>query len=377
MKYLQLFEEHTENLDIVLSSITEDNYEKILDYIGLDKDDYEIEESRWDSRYPSNEMYNDSELVINMNSRKLEKLMDIEDDMISYIQGLASTYNSYEYYVDDDELRYIHSYLSGDTLSLVKKLSILFDYKINPKKEGKIVELFEYLGLGEIVKDIKREIETENERAVEKAAQYALKLLPFDLDHKYGSGNKNLTISINYQEVIEYIQKHNLKIKTIKELFENVQDSDEFTYEIEYNDLKNKFLGDFEDVNNLVNSTCQQYIDDPDEIFPKLVQANNLELIKKKMKLANFVYRYDTFINYNKVRFNLIEFAINSNNSVLQWFKTYDFQKWLMENSTSLVLQSAIDNQKIAFKILQDAKILDSKIDDEYSYLVDSEKYNL
>lgn len=378
MKYLRLFEEHHENLDVILSTINDDNADKIIDYIGLKDGEYEIETTYYDNRYPNRVKYNGSELSILMNHVTLERLMDVEEGTINYIQSLASNYGgNYEYYVDDDELNYIHSYLSGSTINFVKYLAHKFDFQIEPEEEGEIKELFQNLGLENILDEIKNEVSNEHESAIKQLANDVLKKLPFELN--YANGNKDFEIYFNYEEVITYIKKHNLKVKTIKEFIEN-GDYDEFDYGIDYSDGKYDFLGNFEDVDKVVRNTCEQYTDYPDELFSKLIEHNKLELIQKKKDLADFYQRYKAWIDYDRKEHTLFELAKHYKNSVLEWFKTYEFQQWFIEeyiDKDDKQEERDANYGSTNYKILNNNEIINPMIKDEYEYLVDSEKYNL
>ena len=363
--------ENSENLDVILSTIVIDNPEKVLDYIGLDKDDYEVNTTYYDSRFPTNKAYNDSELEIILNHRTLENLMNIEENVIQYIQSLVSSYgNNNEYYVDDDELNYVHSYLTGRTFENVKKLAHIFDYQIDPEEEGEIKNFFEYLDLKSVLDDVKNEISMEHERAIEELAKDIIKKLPFEIGYSRDN-KKDLELTFNYQEVIDYIQKYKLKVTTFKEFIEYV-DADELDYGIDYSDGKYEYLGDFKDVDKKINETCEKYIDNPDEIFPKFIQSDNLELIKKKIDLANFFYRYKTYLDYDNQDLHLFEIAKHFNKTVLEWFKTYDFQKWFIEEYEHKVVED-VDK----YKLLKHSEIIEPKIETEYEYLIDASRYNV
>jgi len=364
-------EDTSENLDIKLSTIDEDNYKKVLDYIGIDSNDYEINTTWYNRDFPDGKMYNDSEIHILISNSDLEDIIGVQEGSINYIQGWDSDFGNIEYYVDDDELNYVHHYLNDETFAKIIELAKLFDYEIDPEEENEIYEFFDYLGLKGLMEDIKSEIAMENERAITKVAREALKKLPFDIGYSRDN-KKDLEITFNYQEVINYIKKYNLKVKTFKELLENIYDTDDLSLEIEYSDSKHEYLGDFEDVKKAINNACDQYIDNPDEIFPKLIEVDNIELIQSKKELANFFYNYKGYIAYENVEWRLFQYAKHFKNKTLEWFKTYNFQKWFIEDYENELAKNADK-----YKLLKLSEIIDPKIETEYEYLIDVEKYNI
>jgi hypothetical protein len=364
-------EDTSENLDIKLSIIDEDNYKKVLDYIGIDSNDYEINTTWYNRDFPDGKMYNDSELHILISNSDLEGIIGVQEGSINYVQGWDSDFGNREYYVDDDELNYIHHYLNDETFAKIIELAKLFDYEIDPEEENEIYEFFDYLGLKSLMKDITNEISMENERAITKVAREALKKLPFDIGYSRDD-KKDLEITFNYQEVINYIKKYNLKVKTFKELLENIYDTDDLSLEIEYSDSKHEYLGDFEDIRKGLNNACDQYIDNPDEIFPKLIEVDNIELIQSKKELANFFYNYKGYIEYENVEWRLFQYAKHFNKKTLEWFKTYNFQKWFIEDYENELAKN-VDK----YKLLKLSEIIDPKIETEYEYLIDVERYNI
>ena len=152
---------------------------------------------------------------------------------------------------------------------------------------------------------------------------------------------------------------------------ENIYDADDFSYDFEYED-KYEFLGDFHEVNTAVVNLCDNYIDNPDEMFPKLIEVDNLELLKDKINLANFFLKYRVYLNYDRKEMYLFYIAKHINKTILQWFKTYNFQKWFIEE-----YESDIAKGSDKYRLLKSSEIIEPKIQSDYEYLVDSEKYNL
>lgn len=341
--------------------------EDILSYMGLEKNDYEIDtEWHWETKsYVPN--YSKNGITFYMKLDQLEDLMGIENGFISYLFNITSNYSSQDYYVDDEELNYLQGYLSESNIKNIKKLADLLNYDIDLEAErdsGEIRTFFEYIGLKSELEDFKREISYENERAIEKSAYSLLNSLPFSIEYKH-SGKFTVEVDIEYERIIEYMETNKKDVKNIKEFFENINESSDFTYDFEQ-EGKYDFMGDFKDLQNDVYNVVDKYLSSPDDIFVKLIECNNLEMFKRKIDLANFTYTYDFRIDYDRKRGNLFNIALLYNNSILEWFKTYEFQENIIDSSDPEM-----------YKLLDEAKILNPKIQDEYGYLVDSENYNL
>jgi hypothetical protein len=301
--------------------------EDIDKYIGFDENDYQIEA---EIDYYSNKKVSD-EIKLLIKSEELEDLVNIENGIINYLFHVRSDYGGYEYYVDNNELDYLSNYLTDDILNKIKKLGELFEYDIDPNKEGEIHEFFNYLGLKRDLDDFKMEISSENEEAVRKSAKAILVSVPFEIDQNY-SKNFDLSLNFQYDVVKEYIEKHKLfEVKTIKEFVENVYEFSEFNYDFEYNLCD--YIGHYDDLKRSVENVVEKYLDSPDDIFIKLIEVDNLELFKKKINLANFDYIYDTCKDYSRVRLNLFEFAKLFNNSITEWFKSEEFENIIKKRS--------------------------------------------
>jgi len=360
-----------ENGDTLLTILTSENFkpEDVENIIELDENKYELKiPAQWnDSKLEK--MYNSDGFDIIIESENLESLMGVEQGIIRYFLNISSYYGDYEYYAAED-LAYIDRYLSKEILEKIKKLGELFDHKIDPEEEGEIEELYKYLSLDSDLNDFEMEIANENERAVQKAVQKVLEDLPFTIDHNYQQNGKfDLELNFNYSEIIEYLEKHEMKVKNIKELFENLYEAGDFGYEIEY-EGKYDFLGDFEGLVKIVEESVDKYLDSPDSLFPILIQKDNLELFKNKLDLAYFDFDYDGWYE-GKYResLNLLEISTRYKNRILEWFKTYDFQKNLIDEDQF--------HKTEKYKELTKLDIINHDIKEEYSYLIDVEKYNM
>jgi hypothetical protein len=347
--------ENSENKVDLKEILSEPNLkdEDLVKYIGLDEKKYKFKDKseNWKG------------FIIEIKEEYLERLTNSENGIFSLLLRICSDYNDYSYYVDDYELNYIHSYISGETFKTIEKLSQLFDYHIDMKKEGDIKNLFKYLGLKNVLEDIKTEISYEHEYAIELSAKSILKSFPFELSSSFSS-QFQIELEFEYDTVIKYIEDNKLSVSSIKEFLENVNEINGLDYNFE--DLKYDFLGDFKGVSKAIDDDIEDYLDSPDDIFPRVIAIDNIELMKDKVDLANFTYIYDIFIDFNRKRLNLFDIAKHYNKEILKWFKTYDFQKMIInESNTDIYIE------------LKKSEIIDPKIEEEYSYLEESPKYNL
>lgn len=328
--------ENVDNEDKNLISVLESpdfQPEDIQKYIGLDEKEYKLKSS---SYYNYDPEYDKDSITIFMKSKKLEDLMDIDNDIIDHLLSFDNHYNNYEYYVEDDELDYLESYLTSELTIKVKELAQLFKFELELESDGNIKKgetrkLFNYLGLKDKLEDFKTEMSWENERAVTKTAKEIIKSLPFDLSHEY-SGEFDLELIFEYDTMIEYMKKHNLDVKTISEFLENISEASDFSYEFEYDHYSN--LGDFNDLKKEIDNAVDNYISSPDEIFPKLVAIDNLEAFQNNFEHALFDYTYDVSIKYDRKRLDLFRLAKEYNGKILKWFISPEFEKKIKEESS-------------------------------------------
>jgi hypothetical protein len=331
--------------------------EDILKYIGLDEKEYEIPKE-WD--YHENEYlykYGFNGFTLLMKEERLCELMDVENDIFSWFLQFTG-YNNYENYVDYQEMDYLHYYLTEENLNKIKKLADIFNYKIDVEKEGEIIEFFQYLGLKDELEYFKDEISAENEEAVSKAAKDTLNTLPFDIDNYSGDNNFNIELYFDYNTIIEYMKKDNMSVYTIEEFLENINESSNFSYEIEYTCLSS-YTDGYKDLKKSVDNKVEKYIDSPDDIFPKIIAVDNLEAIKNNFDLCYFDYVYDYSFKYDKKRGDLFDIAKTYDGKILEWFTTDEFKNKVKNSVTKEYYNELV-----------------KKIDD-YKTLTMSQKYNL
>lgn len=321
-------EDQSETLLSILKS-SDFKKEDILKFIGFNENEYEFKlDYNWkDGYYPT---YSKEGFTILFKLRKLEKLMNIENDFFNYLFRILSDYSDYDYYVEEDELDYLGNYIGNEAIEKVKKLAKIFNYKLKIDsdgdiEEGEIYKMFTYLGLSSELDDYKTEISYAHERAIKKAAKELIKTLPFDISTTYEK-TYNCELSFDYDTIIEYLEKNNLEVKTIKELLENLSESSDFNYDFEYEGKYDHL--EYTDLQKEINNHLDKYVEYPDEIFPKLMQTDNLKAFKNNIKLACFNCEYDTRVDYERVNWNLFQFAnYYKDGEIFKWFKSDQFEK--------------------------------------------------
>lgn len=345
---------HGKLYPILQGILNDTDVKEIEKYIDLDFD-YKVD-------YPYN---SDTQFELLLNEEDLENLLGISEGTIQYIRQMASDYNDYEHYIEKDELEYVGNYLSGDTLKEIEKLAEFTGIDIDVDKQGEILRLLEELGLNGVIDDMMTEIRMEHERALEDSASDIINSLPFELGYPSYSRSFNTELTFDVGNMIDYIEKYSLEINSIKEFIEKC-DWSEFSYEI--SSYEN--LGDFKDLNTEVYNDIQKFTISPDELFPEFIKSDKLDLFKKLIDDAYFEYRYRYWENYKQRDYTLFQIAKVENNSILEFFKSYKFQKWYLKDLD-------VNDRKDRYLQLVDDKIVNTKIVDEYEYLIGADKFNL
>lgn len=360
------------NLIKVLSS-DEFKPEDIEKYIGFDENEAVInQEKQYRYPYTPEPSYDEEGFTLIIKNKILEELFGIDSGSIEYALQF-NQYNSYEYDVDDDELNYLGRYTSKETNKKIKKLAKSFNFKFKPEpgEEIEINDLFQYLDLTEDLDTFKSEMSMAHERAIAKAADEALKKLPFNLDNNdnhdrgYDREKYQYKLYFEYKTIIEYMEKYKLDVKNIKEFLSNIVDSDDLSPEsIEYDDSYSYI--NYDDLSKSIDDVVTKYIDSPDDIFKIWIEKDNLEMFKKfEKRYAFYNFDYDFWCNHKRHSNNLLVMARLFNGKILEWFKTYEFQKYLIEHD------------KDYYKVLKNADILNTKIENDFSYIVNADKFNI
>lgn len=338
-------EESVENNDVNLITILKDIVSEKLEpfeiekYMGFDEDEYEFSHQYNSIIY--DKLVDNNGMTFQTNFSEIEDIKGLEEGVITWILNLTNYYSGYEYYVDESEMNYLDRYLKKDLLHKIEKLAKKFKYKINVDREGDIRNFFEYLGLNDDLKDFENEISMENERAVEKAANATIKSLPFELEEKYNDKNFNCEISINYDTIINYMEKNNLEVSSIKEFIENVSELDDFSYEIEYNHYE--YLENFDDLKRSVENVVNKYLEQPDEVFPNIIKYDKLKTFKKNINLALFSYNYDIWLKGDRELANLFKIAKFYDNNIYKWLLTDDFEEILKKIGDERDMENYMD----------------------------------
>ena len=161
------------------------------------------------------------------------------------------------------------------------------------------------------------------------------------------------------------MKKYKLDVKTIKEFLSNIVDSDDLRAEtIEYEDSYTYL--NYDDLSKSVDDVVTKYLENPDDIFKIWIEKDNLDLFKKyEKKYAYYDFAYDFWFKSNRTIENLLMMAKLYNGKILEWVKTYEFQKNLIERDNNY------------YKLIQKIDILNPKIENEFSYIVNVDKFNI
>ena len=371
----------TESSDIVdnapnlIKVLSSKNFkpEDITEYIGFEEKDAMINAEK-EYRYPYTFVpsYDEDGFTLIIRRSAIEDLLGIENGSLEFALQF-NQYNGYDYYVDDDELNYLGSYIKKGTINKIVKLSKMFKFNDNivPTEEGEINDLFQYLDLIDDLDTFKGEMGMAHERAIAKAADEALKKLPFNLDNNdnhdrgYDREQYQYKLVFEYKAIIEYMKKYKLDVKSIKELLSNIVDSDELNPEsIEYDD--SSMYINYDDLSKSIDDVVTKYIESPDDIFKIWIEKDNLEMFKKfEEQYAFYNFDYDFWYNTKRHHNNLFMMAKLYNGKILEWFKTYDFQKKFIEAHMDY------------YKIFKKVDILNQEIENEFSYIVNVDKFNI
>jgi len=114
-------QEIKQKYNTLLEFLESDNFfpNDILDYIEMDKNEYEIP-TEYEYRKGYVEKINNNGFSIATKFSTIEKIMNIESGVISYLLSYTNHYNAPEYYVDDDELNYLNNYLKDEAIQKIQ-----------------------------------------------------------------------------------------------------------------------------------------------------------------------------------------------------------------------------------------------------------------
>jgi len=338
-------------LDVLTSPDFKPN--NIENYIGVDKNkceliDYSIDEDGF---------------TLNIRNSELEKLMQIERGFIEYLLQITGYGDNVSHEVEYDELNYLCDFLSDELKKKILELAELFEYDVDDvdiDEHGTIKDIFEYLCLNDELDDFKREIEMEHERAIKKSGYSLLKKLPFKLNYE---GTNILELVFKFSDIIKYINDHELDIKNIKELLENIYDASDFNYDFESEGKFDYLL--YDNLESSVKNVVDKYILSPDEMFPKIIKHDDIDLFKKCIELADFTKKYDIWIEYNKFSSNLFEIAKAYNGEILKSIRISKNQEKIINRNVK-VYQGLIDSELIT-----------PEVEKKYRYLIKKDSYRL
>ena len=173
-----------------------------------------------------------------------------------------------------------------------------------------------------------------------------------------------------YKDMFEYMEKNNCKddIFTVKELLEYVGGHEDFHYDLEHDCAE--YEEGHEKIDEIVSDNIDKIYDSElnvgeDKLWCKLIDQDQIDILKEKFDDIDWTSKVDTFVNYNSGRYYLMQIATidktrGGSPKCYEWFRTKDFQEKFIN----------IDNNVVEnFHILEKLEMLNSEIEEEYDYV--------
>jgi len=272
-------------------------------------------------------------LILMIDRENIDTVLDIEKGTFEYIDIWSSQYRNYEWYFDKEEYNYIHTYIeSAETFKIIENLADKVDYEIKVEEEGEIYEFFKYLGLEDLLSDIKGEVMSVKESSISDHAGDILKKLCFEYENKYYNKKGVYLLKFNYNNVINYIKDNKLNVHSFKELLENTSDVAGMSMDFEYSSY------DYEDSYNAVDRAIQniveECIDDDNELMKYIIIGDNLELFKKYYKefdSGSYIRDRNTF------HYMFTDSIIKKDTEIYNFVSSFEFQDFMISKDKDML----------------------------------------
>jgi len=286
------------------------------------------------------------------NLNYLEEIFELSDDnVLSDIERVFQDYDTYEYYVDDDEMNYLPSYLDSESIDLVKEFAKEFDYDLNLdaddiSNDNDINGFFQYIGIS---KDIEGNIISNISDAKTVALQECITEQVFNkqpIDWKWESNHYGIKskyeyrVNVNYTKILKFLEDNNIidDVYNFLDLFEKIGSIIPYQYSHEYEIGEYEMDSSYDDLNKQFVRDIEKYWDVDDKeakqlLYSCLIKVDNIDEIKKRFYNIFWSHKVHNYIESKGWNdYYLTQFAKNEekklqekNDKCYMWFGSDDF----------------------------------------------------
>ncbi|MCK9446721.1 hypothetical protein M0Q50_07680 [bacterium] len=330
MKYLKLFEDVSDR---------ETLYDIIEEILSLDLEPSEIEnyisiKTDFDIMKMMSEL-----LIIKTDAGFITDLMNVENGIINHMTNISNG----NYCVDADysELDYMHHYLNIENMQVIRDIANWLDWDYPEESKGKDGEdvlygetkdMFEYLGLDNMLNEMLSEISVMKSESTKKYVQKILEESPISIDKAYISWNNkeyqyDSILTIDYKKTLEFLDKHKLKdnVLSIANLLLSIGRILDYSFDIEFN--SSGFDADI-DADRIFENGLFDYWDikekKPEQrMFLKLIQNNHTDDIKERFNDIDWNDKIEDKKTKDGYHY-LVEYS-NKKSDLYDWFASDEF----------------------------------------------------
>jgi len=335
MKYIKYFEDIKNSIlkEVVEKIMSgEEKPEEISNYLDIQENHGYLEVEK-------------DELSFDIKIDDFEDLLEIERGVIEWLR-FANSYG-YEFYIDDDEVNYIHHYMTTQqiqkVLNFAKYLDNKIDYVNNNVDEGEFAVFFENFDLEEIKDSFKYSLSIVKEKALSILIEKEISNeQPFYYDFIYtGKYQNGVSVTVEYDALLKYIKDKD--INSIGDFFRLVGNNLPYTYDIEYQSQEYESKKDYQQLQNDLEFEIDRYWDNesklPEDFFwVNVVYKDNVDILKEHFDDILWQYKMKS---YSRLKY-LVEFA-KPKSKCYKWFASRDFSNKI-KNLDDKELNNIINN---------------------------------
>jgi hypothetical protein len=282
----------------------------------------------------------ETEIIIICEDSDVENIMGVEEGVIRYINGIEYD----EYYVDEDESKYIFNMMNEKTIKLVKEFAKELEYDIILNEEG-VYDFFKYLKLSDIFDEYITSLSIANHDALNRLVYKEItSIVPFEIDYF-----RKTQLIIILEKLKKYIETNDKDFETITEVFKHIGNNVPYSYEISY-ELDDYI--DYSDVEKELYDSISKIYDGylTDNFWMNIISKDNITLFKKYYKKYNWnnSIQYKWYV-YEMIH-NLPEEILPKKSEIYKFIRTdsfYDNIKPLMNSDLFDKTKNKVKYEKI------------------------------